>query len=201
MTRRLTSSSLAGTSRKLVAVGTPRLASMLATMRAAAPRSGSPGSSRPSFPAFPAAAGAGAAVARAGASGAGVAGAGAGAVGAGAAAAPPGAGGAVAWPSVAGDGRAGAAWSPSRRESAKNSCPLSLTELGFSRYCSYISSTSQALGPRAAVDGGWSPTDAIVPAEPRGRTPATSGSGSDRRPGTVPAHERAVHLHHAQGEP
>ena len=37
MTRRLTSSSLAGTSRKLVAVGTSRLASMLATMRAAAP--------------------------------------------------------------------------------------------------------------------------------------------------------------------
>src|SRR5829696_3232836 len=43
MTRRLTSSSLAGTSRKLVAVGTPRLASMFATMRAAAPRRGSPG--------------------------------------------------------------------------------------------------------------------------------------------------------------
>ena len=38
MTVRLTSSSLAGTSRKLVAVGTSRLASMLATMRAAAPR-------------------------------------------------------------------------------------------------------------------------------------------------------------------
>src|SRR5918994_2469 len=45
MTRRLTSSSLAGTLRKLVAVGTSRLASMLVTMRAAAPRSGSPGSS------------------------------------------------------------------------------------------------------------------------------------------------------------
>src|SRR4051794_29998700 len=40
MTRRLTSSSLAGTSRKLVAVGTSRLASMLATIRAAAPRRG-----------------------------------------------------------------------------------------------------------------------------------------------------------------
>ena len=40
MTLRLTSSSLAGTSRKLVAVGTARLASMLATMRAAAPRIG-----------------------------------------------------------------------------------------------------------------------------------------------------------------
>src|SRR4051794_38744245 len=40
MTLRLTSSSLAGTSRKLVAVGTSRLASMLATMRAAAPRRG-----------------------------------------------------------------------------------------------------------------------------------------------------------------
>ena len=36
---RLTSSSLAGTVRTLVAVGTARLASMLATMRAAAPRS------------------------------------------------------------------------------------------------------------------------------------------------------------------
>ena len=40
MIRRLTSSSLAGTLRKLVAVGTSRLASMLATMRAAAPRIG-----------------------------------------------------------------------------------------------------------------------------------------------------------------
>ncbi len=40
MTRRLTSRSLAGTSRKLVAVGTSRLASMLATMRAPAPRIG-----------------------------------------------------------------------------------------------------------------------------------------------------------------
>src|SRR3954469_16595442 len=40
--RRLTSMSLAGTSRKLVAVGTPSDASMLVTMRAAAPRSGSP---------------------------------------------------------------------------------------------------------------------------------------------------------------
>ena len=46
MTRRLTSSSLAGTSRKLVAVGTSRLASMLATMRAPAPadRARRPGS-------------------------------------------------------------------------------------------------------------------------------------------------------------
>src|SRR5438552_13512033 len=37
---RLTSSSRAGTTRKLVAVGTARLASMLATIRAAAPRIG-----------------------------------------------------------------------------------------------------------------------------------------------------------------
>ena len=37
---RLTSSSRAGTVRTLVAVGTPRLASMLATIREAAPRSG-----------------------------------------------------------------------------------------------------------------------------------------------------------------
>ena len=40
MIARLTSSSLAGTSRKLVAVGTSRLASMLATMRAPTPRMG-----------------------------------------------------------------------------------------------------------------------------------------------------------------
>ena len=39
---RLTSSSLAGTSRKLVAVGTPRLRSMLATISAPAPRMGLP---------------------------------------------------------------------------------------------------------------------------------------------------------------
>src|SRR5690242_5865465 len=38
--RRLTSSSRAGITRKLVAVGTPRLAVMLATIRPAAPRSG-----------------------------------------------------------------------------------------------------------------------------------------------------------------
>ena len=44
MMERLTSSSLAGTSRKLVAVGTSRLAAMLVAMSAAAPRSGSPGS-------------------------------------------------------------------------------------------------------------------------------------------------------------
>src|ERR1700722_4561605 len=37
--RRLTSSKRAGTERTLVAVGTPRLASMFATMREAAPRS------------------------------------------------------------------------------------------------------------------------------------------------------------------
>ena len=37
---RLTSSRRAGTVRTLVAVGTPRLASMLATIREAAPRSG-----------------------------------------------------------------------------------------------------------------------------------------------------------------
>src|SRR5580692_1821448 len=38
--RRFTSSRRAGTVRTLVAVGTPRLASMLATIREAAPRSG-----------------------------------------------------------------------------------------------------------------------------------------------------------------
>src|SRR4051812_42004823 len=40
MTTRLSMSSLAGTARTLVAVGTVRLASMLATVRAAAPFSG-----------------------------------------------------------------------------------------------------------------------------------------------------------------
>ncbi len=45
MTLRFTSRSLAGTCRKLVAVGTARLASMFATTRAAAPRSGSPSGS------------------------------------------------------------------------------------------------------------------------------------------------------------
>ena len=39
---RLTSSSFAGTSRKLVATGTARLASMLAARRAPGPRNGSP---------------------------------------------------------------------------------------------------------------------------------------------------------------
>ncbi len=42
---RLTSRSLAGTARTLVAVGTPSEASMLATMRPAAPRSGTAASS------------------------------------------------------------------------------------------------------------------------------------------------------------
>src|ERR1700683_225163 len=41
---RLTSSNLAGTTRTLVAVGTPREASMFATMRLPAPRSGMAGS-------------------------------------------------------------------------------------------------------------------------------------------------------------
>src|SRR3954470_6672548 len=40
MSRRLASSSRAGTTRKEVAVGTPRLASMFCTVRAAAPRRG-----------------------------------------------------------------------------------------------------------------------------------------------------------------
>ena len=45
MMLRLTSSSFAGTTRKLVAVGTPRLASMFETITAPAPRIGSPASS------------------------------------------------------------------------------------------------------------------------------------------------------------
>src|SRR5262245_48656324 len=69
MTLRLISSSFAGTSRNEVAVGTERLASMLATMRAPTPRMGSPGGAS-------SAAGAGA---DAGAGAVGAAGAGAGA--------------------------------------------------------------------------------------------------------------------------
>ena len=45
MIRRLTSSSFAGISRKLVAVGTARLASMLVTIRAAAPLMATPSGS------------------------------------------------------------------------------------------------------------------------------------------------------------
>jgi hypothetical protein len=79
MTLRLTSSSLAGMSRKLVAVGTRRLVSMFSTMRAATPRSGWPGCSACSgFSALAAGAGAAGAGCGAGAAGAGAAGAGAG---------------------------------------------------------------------------------------------------------------------------
>src|ERR1700677_141022 len=56
--RRLTSRSRAGTDRTLVAVGTARLASMLATMREAGPRRGV----APSLPPPPAGAGGGAAL-------------------------------------------------------------------------------------------------------------------------------------------
>src|SRR5262245_35054537 len=79
MILRLTSSSLAGTLRKLVAVGTPRLAVMFWTMRAAAPRRGSPASPAAGVGA------AGAGVVAAGVVAAGVVAAGAGAAGAGAA--------------------------------------------------------------------------------------------------------------------
>ena len=73
MTLRLTSSSLAGTLRKLVAVGTARLASMLRAMAAPAPRIGFPGSSTGSTLASApfVAAGAGAAVGAAAGAGAG----------------------------------------------------------------------------------------------------------------------------------
>src|SRR4029077_20435728 len=86
---RLTSSSLAGTTRTEVAVGTPRLASMFSTVRAAAPRSGS--GSSPSSTIGPGRADAGV-----GATGAGVAAGAASATGA------TGAGGAGAAPSPVG---------------------------------------------------------------------------------------------------
>jgi hypothetical protein len=98
MTRRFTSSSLAGTLRKLVAVGTWRLASMFWTILAATPRSGWPGASSSvaaggwvgwgragdGWAAAGAGAGAGAGAAAAAGAAAGEAGAGAGAAGTGA---------------------------------------------------------------------------------------------------------------------
>src|SRR5690606_6571224 len=125
MTLRFTSRSLAGTSRKLVAVGTPRLASMFATMRAAAPRIGVPFGSTGSTAAGAAAfAGAFAGAEAAG----GAAGEGAGAVWV----APPGASG---------------------REAAKDSRQAGRTALGAERDCSYISSTRPALAPREGAAG------------------------------------------------
>ncbi len=73
MILRLTSSSLAGTWRKLVAVGTPRLASMFCTMRAAAPRIGSPSGSVGASAGAGAGAAAGAAAGAVAATGAGAA--------------------------------------------------------------------------------------------------------------------------------
>ena len=103
MMRRFDSSILAGTSRKLVAVGTPRLASMLLTIAAAAPRSASPGSGSGSA--------AGASAAGAGADGAGADGAGTAAAGveAGAGAAGAGAAGAGGGVAAAGAGATGSA--------------------------------------------------------------------------------------------
>src|SRR5437763_15436205 len=100
MTLRLTSSSRAGTSRNEVAVGTSRLASMLVTIRAAAPRRGSTRSAGGSASAS--VVGRGAAAGAAGAAAADAAGAaGAGAAG------PPGAGAAgVDGAAVAADGAA-----------------------------------------------------------------------------------------------
>jgi hypothetical protein len=88
MTLRLTSSSLAGTLRKLVAVGTPRLRSMFWAIATPAPRIGSPISSPAGAgddgAAGAVATGAGAGVAASGAAGAGVSTVGAGAATAGA---------------------------------------------------------------------------------------------------------------------
>src|SRR5262245_54114271 len=141
MTLRLTSSSLAGMLRKLVAVGTSRLLAMLVAIAAAAPRIGWPDSSPAAAgvaagaaadPTAGSAAGAGARVA---AGGAGAGAAGGGAAGAGAstcfgAASPLPAGTALG------------------RYPSKNSCHAGLTDSGSSRYCSYISSTSHELVPK-----------------------------------------------------
>ncbi len=141
MILRLTSSSLAGTSRKLVAVGTARLRSMLATMAAPAPRIGSPRSPAGAS----GAGGAGAAAVGAGAVGAGADAPLAGAAVGGGAGMTAGAAGAVATATTACGGPAGSSGSP-RRTPASSRSPRT----DRLRYCSYISSTSQALGPRRA---------------------------------------------------
>src|SRR5438105_2530429 len=110
---RLTSRSLAGTWRTLVAVGTPRLASMLATMRAAAPRRGTGFSSASS----------GAGVGRETGAGAGAGGAWAGA--AGAAGALGAGGGAVAGAVAPAEGAGGAAGAGVRAEPLPEAGPSS----------------------------------------------------------------------------
>ncbi len=146
MIRRLISSSFAGTSRNEVAVGTARLASMLRTIAAPAPRRTSPGTST-----VPSAGDAGGAEPLGRRSDGGAPGRGAGAhgvdLGGVTGAAPSGqglvdhAGGDVGVPLVVGE-----------------EVPPALAHRGSgsARYCSYISSTSQALGPRASVGFGES---------------------------------------------
>src|SRR5688572_30264981 len=129
MTLRLTSSSFAGTLRKLVAVGTVRLRSMFAAIATPAPRIGSPASD-PALAAGvgDAAGGADCAIATGDA--------GAGATGAGAAAG-------VA-DDVASPFPATSEWS-----SEKNSRQDSLTASGSSRNWAYISSTSHEFAPKS----------------------------------------------------
>ena len=154
MTLRLTSSSLAGTLRKLVAVGTVRLRSMLAAIAAAAPFSDGAG--------LGAGGGRGGGCGRVGGPGGlgGVAGGGSvtGSAGIGVAAGRSAAGEEVSrmspeiFPGSLGGtrGAAGAAPLPL----AKNSRHDSLTESGSSSYCSCISSTSQELAPKPPPSGG-----------------------------------------------
>ena len=177
MIDRFTSRRRAAISRKLVAVGTARLASMFVTMRAAAPLSGSPSGST-----FAAATGAatGAGVGTAPFDGAGAAGEGV------TAAVVTEAGTAVAGAAVLFVAAAlpfeglpfeglpfdvvvpfallatsAATLSPPNCDGstrAKKSCHVSSTEFGSSRNCVYISRASQALGPHSEGSG-----DALAP--------------------------------------
>ena len=169
MTLRLTSSSLAGTLRKLVAVGTARLRSMLAAIAAAAPFSAVPGSSSTTGLAGAGLAGGAATlgvVVGAGAAAGSAAGAGVAATGeepsrTSPEVVPRSLGGAVG-------GRDGAAPLPLANSSRHDS----LTESGSSAYCSYISSTSQELAPKPL------PSDVVV-------TPFRVVVGTTRDPGAT----------------
>lgn len=165
---RLTSSILAGTTRKLVAVGTSRLVVMLETTRAALPRSGtvSPSWGRDGLTAGPCSA-ATAPLPTAPPSPGRLP----------SAPFPPGSAttvpafapcrpGEPAGPAPRGPSSPFGASSPVRTKTgrrtrfappglypSKNSRQLSLTEVGSSRNCSNISSTSQALGPSVSEFG------------------------------------------------
>src|SRR5215469_7386018 len=176
---RLSTRSLAGMARTLVAVGTVRLTAMFAAVRAAAPRSRTCVASAVAG----AAGGAGAPGAWATPDGAGGPGrAGTGGAGAGAAPDPGGAAAAGVAATVAagaavagkGDGGARGGSTGSGGESAKKFHQALSTDPGSARYRWYSSSTSHSLGPKsvpAAVDCGW----LTCPAWPSSRSGAAPG--------------------------